>query len=447
MPDAPAGTAPRADGAHLPPAGAFRDETLAVRAGFERSDFGEHAEPIMTTSSYTFGSAAEAAARFSGESDGPIYSRFTNPTVQTFERRLAALEGGEAAIATASGMAATAMLMLGTLRQGDRVVATRNMFGSTVNLFRNYLPRFGIEVDWVDDFRPGSWAAVVTGATRYLYLETPTNPLTEVADIPALARVAHARGARLVVDNCFCTPALQKPLALGADVVTHSATKYLDGQGRCVGGAIVGTKDLVDELTGFMRSAGPSMSPFNAWVFTKGLETLALRMRAHCDNALEIARWLEARSGVARVFYPGLESHPQHELAARQQSGFGGIVAFELDAGRGDDVRGDRCGDGARAAAWRAIDATSLCSITGNLGDTRTTITHPATTTHGRMSAEDRAAAGIGEGLVRLSVGLEHVEDLKADLDRAIGSALRSTSVPVTADASVASVAASRPAA
>ena len=444
MPDAPSGTAPRADGARPPPAGAFRDETLAVRAGFERSDFGEHAEPIMTTSSYTFGSAAEAAARFSGESEGPIYSRFTNPTVQTFERRLAALEGGEAAIATASGMAATAMLMLGTLRQGDRVAATRNMFGSTVNLFRNYLPRFGIEVDWVDDFRPGSWEAVVTGATRYLYLETPTNPLTEVADIPALADVAHARGARLVVDNCFCTPALQKPLALGADVVTHSATKYLDGQGRCVGGAIVGTKALVDELTGFMRSAGPSMSPFNAWVFTKGLETLALRMRAHCDNALEIARWLEARSGVARVFYPGLESHPQHGLAARQQSGFGGIVAFELDARRGGGGRGD----GARAAAWRAIDATSLCSITGNLGDTRTTITHPATTTHGRMSAEDRAAAGIGEGLVRLSVGLEHVEDLVADLDRAIGSALGSTAGPVTGSVPArAPAAASRPAA
>ena len=433
------GTAPRADGARLPPAGAFRDETLAVRAGFERSDFGEHAEPIMTTSSYTFGSAAEAAARFSGESEGPIYSRFTNPTVQTFERRLAALEGGEAAIATASGMAATAMLMLGTLRRGDRVVATRNMFGSTVNLFRNYLPRFGIEVDWVDDFRPEGWAAVVTGATRYLYLETPTNPLTEVADIPALADVAHARGAKLVVDNCFCTPALQKPLALGADVVTHSATKYLDGQGRCVGGAIVATKELVDELTGFMRSAGPSMSPFNAWVFTKGLETLALRMRAHCDNALEIARWLESRAGVARVFYPGLESHPQHGLAARQQSGFGGIVAFELDAGRGSVGGGGvgrENGGVGRAVAWRAIDATSLCSITGNLGDTRTTITHPATTTHGRMSAEDRAAAGIGEGLVRLSVGLEHVEDLKADLDRAIGSALGPVSGSVSGSVS-----------
>ena len=405
---------------------AFRDETLAVRAGFERSDFGEHAEPIMTTSSYVFASAAEAAARFSGESEGPIYSRFTNPTVQTFERRLAALEGAEAAIATASGMAATASLMLGTLRQGDRVIATRNMFGSTVNLFRNVLPRLGIEVDWVDGFDPERWAAVAGPATRYLYLETPTNPLTEVADVTALAAVAHGVGARLVVDNCFCTPALQKPLALGADIVTHSATKYLDGQGRCVGGAVVGSRELVDELTGFMRSAGPCMSPFNAWVFTKGLETLALRMRAHSDNALALARWLAAREGVARVNYPGLESHPQHALAARQQSGFGGILSFELDAGHGP---------GAREAAWRAIDATSLCSITGNLGDTRTTITHPATTTHGRMSAEDRAAAGVGEALVRVSVGLEHVEDLKADLERAIASALAGAPGGAHADA------------
>ncbi len=406
----------------------FRDETLAVRAGFERSDFGEHAEPIMTTSSYVFGSAAEAAARFSGEAEGPIYSRFTNPTVQTFERRLAALEGGEAAIGTASGMAATATLLLGTLRQGDRVVATRNMFGSTVNLFRNYLPRYGIGVDWVDDFEPASWAAVTTDATRYFYLETPTNPLTEVADIAALADVAHAAGARLVVDNCFCTPALQKPLLLGADIVTHSATKYLDGQGRCVGGAVVGPAKLVDELTGFMRSAGPSMSPFNAWVFTKGLETLGLRMRAHCDNAQRVADWLAARAGVARVHYPGLESHPQHALAARQQSGFGGILAFELDGGTGDAARGGTAAgetDGRRDAAWRAIDATSLCSITGNLGDTRTTITHPATTTHGRMSAEDRAAAGIGEGLIRLSVGLEHADDLIRDLDGAIEAAMR----------------------
>ena len=397
---------------------ALRDETLAVRAGFERTGFGEHAEPIMTTSSYVFGSAAEAAARFAGEVEGPIYSRFTNPTVQVFERRLAALEGAEAAIATASGMAATATLLLGTLRQGDRVIATRNMFGSTVNLFRNVLPRFGIGVDWVDDFDPASWAAVATPDTRYLYLETPTNPLTEIADVAALGRVARAAGARLVVDNCFCTPALQKPLALGADIVTHSATKYLDGQGRCVGGAVVGSKALIDELTGFMRSAGPAMSPFNAWVFTKGLETLSLRMRAHSENALELARWLEGREGVVRVHYPGLETHPQHALAARQQTGFGGIVAFELDGGR--------------EAAWRAIDATRLCSITGNLGDTRTTVTHPATTTHGRMSAEDREAAGIGESLVRVSVGLEHAEDLKADLARAIAAA-RSAPAPAEA--------------
>ena len=365
----------------------------------------------MTTSSYVFGSAAEAAARFSGESEGLIYSRFTNPTVQTFERRLAAMENLPAAIGTASGMAATAMLMLGSLRQGERVVATRNMFGSTVNLFKNFLPRLGIEVDWVDGFDPERWAQACHKGTRYFFLETPTNPLTEVADIAAIADVAHAHGAQLVVDNCFCTPVLQKPGAFGADVVIHSATKYLDGQGRCVGGAIVGSQALIDELTAFMRSAGPCMSPFNAWVFTKGLETLGLRMQRHSDNASTLATWLSGRAGIKAVNYPGLASHPQHALAARQQRAPGGILSFAVKGGH--------------AGAWNVIDHVKLCSITGNLGDSRTTITHPTTTTHGRMSAEDRAIAGIEDDLVRVAVGLEHIDDLIADLDQAISAAQR----------------------
>lgn len=385
---------------------AWSDDTLAIRSGFERSQYGEHSEPIMTTSSYVFGSAAEAAARFSGESPGPIYSRFTNPTVQIFEKRLAALEGGEACIGTSSGMAATATLLLGMLQQGDEIVATRNMFGSTVNLFKNFLPRYGIKVLWADGLKPESWAPLVSDKTKLLYLETPTNPLTELADIQAFADLAHSHDALLVVDNCFCTPALQKPLALGADIVIHSATKYLDGQGRCVGGAVVGSSELIERLTAFMRSAGPCMSPFNAWVFIKGLETLNLRMKQHSASAAELATWLESHDAVRHVYYPGLESHPDAALAKRQQKLPGGILSIE--------VAGDK------AAAWRLIDAVKLCSITGNLGDARTTITHPATTTHGRMSAEDRVLAGIGEGLVRLAVGLEDVSDIKYDLENAL---------------------------
>lgn len=384
----------------------WADDTLAVRSGFERSSLGEHGEPIMTTSSYVFNTAAEAAARFAGESAGPIYSRFTNPTVQIFEQRLAAMEGGEACIGAASGMAATATLLLGSLQQGDEIVATRNMFGSTVNLFKNFLPRYGITVHWADGMNPESWAPLVNAKTRLLYLETPNNPLTQVADIAAFAQLAHANDALLVVDNCFCTPALQKPLAFGADVVIHSATKYLDGQGRCVGGAVVGTAQLIEKLTSFMRSAGPCMSPFNAWVFLKGLETLGLRMQRHSDNAAILANWLSDHPKISHVYYPGLDSHPDKALAARQQKTPGGIVSFDLD--------------GAREQAWRCIDSVSLCSITGNLGDARTTITHPATTTHGRISAEDRAAAGVGENLVRLAVGLEDVTDIQADLERAL---------------------------
>ena len=383
-------------------------ETLAVRAGQHRTAEAEHAEPIFPTSSYVFESAAAAAARFSGEQPGNIYSRFTNPTVRNFEERLAALEGGECCVATASGMSAIYATCAGLLKAGDHVVSSRSVFGSTTLLFNNYLQKFGVATSFValDDLQ--AWERALRAETRLLFLETPSNPLTEVADIAALAELAHAHGCLLVVDNCFCTPALQQPLRLGADIVIHSATKYLDGQGRCVGGAVVGTRELVgQDVYGFLRTCGPTMSAFNAWVFLKGLETLALRMRAHCTAAHKLALWLQEQAAVQRVFYPGLPSHPQHELAARQQSGFGGIVAFEVDGGR--------------EAAWRVIDATRICSITANLGDTKTTITHPATTTHGRLTAEQRADAGISDGLIRVAVGLETVDDLIADLDRGLG--------------------------
>ncbi len=382
-------------------------DTLAVRGGQHRTNEGEHAEPIFTTSSYVFSSAAEAAARFAGEAPGNIYSRFTNPTVRTFEERLAALEGGERCVATASGMAAILSTCVSLLQAGDHIVSSRAIFGSTVVLFDKYLSRLGIQVSYVDLTDLAAWEAAIRPETRLLFLETPSNPLTEVADIRALADLAHRHGAWLAVDNCFCTPALQRPLSLGADLVIHSATKYIDGQGRCVGGAVVGLQDLVGEgVFGFIRTAGPSMSPFNAWVFLKGLETLRLRMQAHSANALALARWLEGHPAVARVHYPGLESHPQHDLARRQQDGFGGIVAFEVKGGR--------------EAAWRLIDATRVFSITANLGDAKSTITHPASTTHGRMDPEARARAGITEGLVRLSVGLEDVADLQADLERGL---------------------------
>jgi len=384
------------------------DNTLAVRAGFERSSFMEHAEPIVTTSSFVFENAAQAAARFGGDDDGLIYSRFTNPTVQIFEKRLAAMEQAQSCIASASGMAAINLLFMGTMRAGDHLVCTRNMFGSTVNQIKNFLPRFGIEVSWANSFEPDEWASLITDKTRYLYLETPTNPLTEVADIKAIADVAHAANVKLVIDNCFCTPALQKPILLGADVVIHSATKYLDGQGRCVGGAVLGSQELIEELTSYMRSVGPCMSPFNAWVFLKGLETLSLRMHQHSRNASVLANWLATHPAVSRVYYPGLPSHPQHNLAKQQQKAAGGIVSFEIAGGK--------------EAAWRTIDRTELCSITANLGDSRTTITHNATTTHGRISAEDRLASGITDGLVRLSVGLEDVEDIQRDLDAALSA-------------------------
>jgi O-succinylhomoserine sulfhydrylase len=385
----------------------WADATLAVRAGQQRSLEGEHSEPIFTTSSFVFSSAAEAAARFSGDEAGNIYSRFTNPTVRTFEQRLAALEGGESCVATASGMAAILSTCLALLKAGDHVVSSRSVFGTTTVMFTKYLPRFGVETDFVPLTDLDAWEAAIRPNTRMLFLETPSNPLTEIADIKRLAELAHARGCFLVVDNCFCTPVLQKPLALGADIVIHSATKYLDGQGRCVGGAVVGDSQLVgEEVFGVLRTAGPTMSPFNAWVFLKGLETLKLRMTAHSDNASQLAVWLQQQPGISRVFYPGLESHPQHELMKQQQLAPGGIVSFELAGGR--------------EAAWGVIDATRLLSITANLGDTKTTITHPATTTHGRLAPEEKERSGITEGLIRVAVGIEDIADIQADLQRGL---------------------------
>jgi len=382
-------------------------ETLGIRIGHRRTHEGEHSEPIFATSSFVFNNAAEAAARFSGDSEGNIYSRFTNPTVRTFEERLAAMEGGESCVATASGMSAILATCMGLLEQGDHIVSSRSIFGSTTMLFNKYLKRFGIDTDFADLTDPADWERRITPQTRMLFVETPSNPLIELGDIRALADLAHRNDCLLVIDNCFCTPALQRPLELGADIVIHSATKYLDGQGRAVGGAVVGDhKRVGEDVFGVLRTAGPSMSPFAAWIFLKGLETLSLRMQAHSANAQILADWLTGQPGVARVHYPGLADHPQQGLARAQQKSPGGIVSFEMQGGR--------------EAAWRVIDATRMLSITANLGDAKTTITHPATTTHGRLSPEEREAVGIGEGLVRLAVGLEAVEDIQLDLGRGL---------------------------
>jgi len=382
--------------------------TLSVRAGQQRSQFNEHSEALYLTSSFVFDSAAQAAGRFTGGDEGYVYSRFTNPTVTMFQQRLAALEGAESCLATASGMSAILMSAMSLLKSGDHVVCSNAVFGSTVTLFNGILGRFGVETSFVPATEVAAWQAALRPNTRLLFLETPSNPLIEVADIAALAKVAHDGGALLAVDNCFCSPALQRPLALGADLVIHSATKYLDGQGRVLGGAVCGAKRLVGEgMLPFLRTAGPSLSPFNAWVVLKGLETLELRMLAQSERALQLARWLESHPQVARVFHPGLASHPQHALAMRQQRAGGAVVSFEVKGGR--------------AAAWKVVDATRLISITGNLGDVKTTITHPATTTHGRISPEARAAAGISEGLLRVAVGLEAVADVEADLARGLG--------------------------
>ncbi len=382
-------------------------ETLAVRAGQERSQFNEHSEALYLTSSFVFRSAAEAAARFSGAEPGNVYARFTNPTVTSFQERLAALEGAEGCIATASGMAAIMATVMALMKSGEHIVASRSIFGATQQLFGTILPRFGIDTSFVDQGSDDGFRAAMRPNTKLVFIETPSNPLTEVFDIAVLAKVAHAGGALLVVDNCFCTPALQRPLQLGADLVIHSATKYLDGQGRVLGGAVCGNKTLMEEVFKFLRTAGPTLSPFNAWVILKGLETLAVRMQAQSANALEMARWLEVHPRVARVYYPGLPSHPQYQLACSQQARGGAIVSFDVKGGR--------------EAAWRVVDNCRLLSITANLGDTKTTITHPASTTHGRISAEARAASGIGEGLLRIAVGLEAPADLQTDLARGLG--------------------------
>jgi O-succinylhomoserine sulfhydrylase len=383
-------------------------ETLAVRAGIHRSQFNEHSEALYLTSSFVFKDAAEAAARFSGEQPGMVYSRYTNPTVNALQERLAALEGAECCIATASGMSAILGCVMALMKAGTHIVASRSLFGATVQLLGPMMGRFGVETTFVSATDVGAWEKAIRPNTRLLFLETPSNPLTEVADISALADVAHSHGALLVVDNCFCTPMLQRPIELGADIVMHSATKFLDGQGRVLGGAVLGRREVIhDKMIGFLRSCGPTLSPFNAWVILKGLETLSLRMQAHSQGALELAQWLEQHPKVRRVFYPGLPSHPQHALAMRQQKTGGGIVSFEVQGGRTE--------------AWKVVDAVQLMSITANLGDTKTTITHPASTTHGRLSPEARADAGIGEGLLRVAVGLEAVSDLKADLARGLG--------------------------
>ncbi len=377
--------------------------TRAVRGGQQRTQEGEQSDPLFLTSSFNFRSAREAAARFCGDEPGNIYSRFTNPTVRAFEQRLAMMEGGERCIATSSGMSAILSTCLGLLQSGDHIVASQSLFGTTLTLFKDLLPRLGIRTSMVALTDYDAWQAALCPDTRLLFLETPSNPLTELADIDRLAQIARGKGCLLVVDNCFCTPALQLPLRHGADLVIHSATKYLDGQGRCVGGAVVGPADLLDEnIFSFLRTTGPTMSPFNAWVFLTGLETLQLRMHAHCANALALARWLETQPKVQRVYHPGLPSHPQHELAERQQQGGGGIISFEVK--------------GNRETAWNVIDHTRLYSITPNLGDTKSTIVHPATTTHWRLSQEDRDRAGISDQLIRLSVGLENVADLQTDL-------------------------------
>jgi len=381
--------------------------TKGVRAGQARTEFQEHSEALFLTSSFVFKNAKQAAARFAGEDEGMVYTRYTNPTVSMFQDRLAALEGAESCVGTASGMAAILATALVHLKSGDHVVCSNAVFGATIQLFNTILSRFGIETSYVSPTRTDEWARAVRKNTKLFFLETPSNPLTEISDIPALAKVAKGAGALLAVDNVFCTPALQRPLELGADLVIHSATKYLDGQGRVIAGAVAGSKALVgDPMTTFLRTAGPTLSPFNAWVVLKGLETLELRMLAQSAAALELARWLESHPKVSRVHYPGLESHPQHQLAKRQQRGGGAVVSFEVEGGR--------------AAAWRVIDSTRLMSLTANLGDVKTTIIHPASTTHGRISPEARAAAGITDGLIRVAVGLEAVSDLKEDLQRGL---------------------------
>ncbi len=378
--------------------------TRAIRAGIKRSPEGEHAEPIFTTSSFVFASAEDAAAKFSGDVAGNVYSRYTNPTVRSFEERLASLEQGECAVATASGMSAILAVCMAHLKAGDHVLCSRDVFGATVGLFENTLTKFGVEITFVALNDIDAWRAAATSATKLLFLETPSNPMNVIADISALAALRDELGAILAVDNCFCTPVLQMPLLLGADLVTHSATKYLDGQGRVLGGAVVGSRELIEPVIAFNRSCGPTMSAFNAWVMLKGLETLDIRMRAHCANAQALAEWLDSQAGVSAVHYCGLPGHPGHELATQQQSGYGGVLAFEIEGGR--------------EAAFQFLNHTRMMSMTANLGDVKTTIVHPASTTHGRLSQAQREAAGVREGLIRIAVGLEDLSDLQADCER-----------------------------
>ena len=384
----------------------YQLDTLAIRTGHTRSFEGEHGEPIFLTSSFVYENAAEAAAKFSGQEPGNIYSRFTNPTVATFEKRLAALEGAERAVATSTGMAAIMAVAMSYLKMGDHVICSRAVFGSTVSLFEKYVAKFGVAVDFVDLTDLQAWKNAIKAETRLLFVESPSNPLAEIADIQGLAEIAHANGALLAIDNSFCTPVLQRPIELGADLVVYSATKYLDGQGRALGGAVVGNHKLLDEVFAYVRTTGPSMSPFNAWVFLKGLETLRLRMKAHSESAQKLAEFLNQHEKVEKVYYAGLSSHVGHAMAAKQQSAFGGIVSFEVKGGR--------------ESAWTVIDQTQFISITGNLGDTKSTITHPATTTHGKLPAEAKEIAGIREGLIRVSVGLEDIDDIIRDLSRGL---------------------------
>ena len=388
-------------------------ETLAIRAAQLHTDEMSHSEPLFLTSSFVYDSAAQAAARFAGEQPGNVYSRFTNPTVAVFEQRLAAMEGGERCVAFASGMAAITATFLALLKPGDHIVSSRGVFGTTNVIYEKYLKKFGIQTTLVDLADTAAWRAALRPETRFLYLETPSNPLAEIGDIRGLADLAHAHGAQLIVDNCFCSPALQQPLSMGADIVIHSATKYLDGQGRCLGGAVVGKAEPMQEVYSFLRSTGAAMSPFNAWVFLKGLETLPLRMKAHSANALALAEWLVQQPGIGKVHYAGLNDHPQHALAQAQQSAFGGVLSIEV---QDSDGRADR------QAAWRFIDATRLMSITANLGDAKSTITHPASTTHGRIDEAEKLRSGITESLIRISVGLEAIDDLKADMARGIAA-------------------------
>lgn len=388
--------------------GDLQQDTLAIRGGYQRTHENEHAEAMFLTSSYVFESAAMAAKYFSNEEQGNVYSRYTNPTVRSFEKRLAAMEGGEQCVATASGMAATLSVIIALLQSGDHVVCSQDVFGSTRVMMDKYIAKFGVSVTYVPLVDIDAWQAAIRPETKMLFCETPSNPLSEIADLEALAAVAKHAQALLVVDNCFCTPVLQKPLQWGADIVVHSATKYIDGQGRCLGGAVVGSATLMEQVEGFLRAAGPTMSPFNAWVFLKGLETLRIRMQAHSANAADLASWLQAHPKVSKVYYSGLPDHPGHLLAKKQQSDFGGVVAFEVEGGQD--------------AAWRVIDSTQMLSLTANLGDAKTTIVHPATTTHGRLSDEARLEAGISDGLIRVAVGLEDIIDIKADLERGMAA-------------------------